>query len=334
MFEILKKIEIVLSYIIITIIIALACLLIVTVAQHHPQYVDIDDYPEYIDYGILSNEQIDTFNDILDAIANEERMIGCPVYSVQEQNEITTQLGLYLGDLEEVEELIFWNVDTAVLNLDLLQLLYNRKIIIDSRIDEAICTLKEGSNKYKLRQISKYISKRVTYIDNYRETIDALNGKGVCVSYSMLFYKMAARLGIKTYICLGYAGGGYHAWNMVEINGECLYYDVTWYDGIILDWKYISSKTSWNRNYQINNIWLTNLEEVRNMENLDLTWIHDVIDRHFEKQNAMIRASRKANLTRNQLLDTLFEEGVVAVYNLGMEHMYEYLKGDYYGSCR
>ena len=43
-------------------------------------------------------------------------------------------------------------------------------------------------------------------------------------------------------------------------------------------------------------------------------------------QDAMIRASRKAGLTRNQLLDTLFEEGVLAVYNLGMKHMYEYLE--------
>lgn len=328
MFEILEKIETVLSYIIITMIIVLTCLLVIDIAQHHPKYVDIDDYPEHIDYGILSDEQIDTFNDILNAIENEERMIGCPVYSIQEQNEITTQLGLYLGDLEEVEELIFWNVDTVVLNLDLLQLLYNRKIIIDSRIDEAICTLKEGSNEYKLRQISKYISRRITYIDDYRETIDALNGKGVCISYSMLFYKMVTRLGIKTYMCFGYASGGYHAWNMVELNGEYLYYDVTWYDGLTLDWRYISSKSSWGRKYQVNNIWLTDLEEVINMPDLDLIWMKEAIDKHYEKQDVMIRASNKAGLTRNQLLDTLFKEGVLAVYNLGMEHMYDYLKGE------
>ena len=43
-------------------------------------------------------------------------------------------------------------------------------------------------------------------------------------------------------------------------------------------------------------------------------------------ENPMIRASNKAGLTRNQLLDTLFEKGVLAVYNLGMQHMYEYLE--------
>ena len=43
-------------------------------------------------------------------------------------------------------------------------------------------------------------------------------------------------------------------------------------------------------------------------------------------KDSMIRASKKAEFTRNQLLDTLFEEGVLAVYNLGMKHMYEYLE--------
>ena len=65
------------------------------------------------------------------------------------------------------------------------------------------------------------------------------------------------------------------------------------------------------------------------MPDLDfLTWMKEAIDNHYEKQDIMIRASRKAGLTRNQLLDTLFEEGILAVYNLGMKHIYEYLKGE------
>ena len=43
-------------------------------------------------------------------------------------------------------------------------------------------------------------------------------------------------------------------------------------------------------------------------------------------EDTMIRASNKAGLTRNQLMDILFKEGVLAVYDLGMEHMYDYLK--------
>lgn len=50
-------------------------------------------------------------------------------------------------------------------------------------------------------------------------------------------------------------------------------------------------------------------------------------DMECDIEDTMIRASKKAELTRNELLDTLFEEGVLAVYNLGMKHMYEYLEG-------
>ena len=45
-----------------------------------------------------------------------------------------------------------------------------------------------------------------------------------------------------------------------------------------------------------------------------------------EIEDIMIKASNQARLTKVQLLDTLFEEGVLAVYNLGLQHMYEYLK--------
>lgn len=64
------------------------------------------------------------------------------------------------------------------------------------------------------------------------------------------------------------------------------------------------------------------------MPDLDLTWMKETIDKYCEKQDIMIRASNKAELTRNQLLDTLYEDGVLAVYKLGMTHMYNYLKGD------
>lgn len=50
------------------------------------------------------------------------------------------------------------------------------------------------------------------------------------------------------------------------------------------------------------------------------------LKKEYDIEDSMIRASRKVELTRNQLLDTLFEEGVLAVYNLGMKHMYEYLE--------
>jgi hypothetical protein len=222
-------------------------------------HINIDGYVESIDYGILSDEQIKTFDDILYAAENNNSIVSCPAYSSEEQHEILTQLGLYFGTTEDIEHLICWNDDGASLNLSMFNEFLNQKIIIDARIDEAVSTLIEGSDKYKLWQISNYISKKMTYTNDCRDTITALNGEGVCSSYSMLFYKMATRVGINAYICYGYADEEYHAWNVVELNGEYIYYDITWYDNIIYDIKYIFGKSSWDRNFQINNIWAIDL---------------------------------------------------------------------------
>lgn len=62
------------------------------------------------------------------------------------------------------------------------------------------------------------------------------------------------------------------------------------------------------------------------MADLDLTWMSEAIDKYYEKEHAIIKASNKASLTKDQLLNVLFEDGVLAIYNLGMKHMYEYLK--------
>ena len=45
-------------------------------------------------------------------------------------------------------------------------------------------------------------------------------------------------------------------------------------------------------------------------------------------EDEMIKASNKAGITSHQLLDILVQQGVTGVYNLGLKHMYEYLKGN------
>lgn len=223
-------------------------------------HVDIESYTENIDYGVLSGEQIKTFDDIINAVQNGESTVTCPVFSVKEQHEILTHLGMYFGAIGTMGDLVHWNDNDAKLNLDKFKKLLDQKIIIDARIDEAVSTLTEGSDEYKLWQISNYIAGKIEYTKGFRNTISALNGKGVCDSYAMLFYKMATRLGIQSYICYGYGNGDtYHAWNMVELNGEYIYYDITWYDDYIRDVQYIHSESAWDRNFQINNKWSTDL---------------------------------------------------------------------------
>lgn len=223
--------------------------------------INIEEYTTYIDYGILNQSQINVFNNIIDAVETNEDTIESTIYfSDRARHEILTQLGLYYGSTENIHEAVEWYSDRIVLNLELLKELADKKIIIDARIDEAVSMLLEGSNKYKLWQISRYVTDKINYTKEQRETIGALNGKGVCINYAMIFYKMATRLGINTYICYGYAGG-YHAWNAVDLDGELIFYDVTWYDSLIYNIRFIHSRTSWDRDFQVNNKWASDLKD-------------------------------------------------------------------------
>ena len=68
----------------------------------------------------------------------------------------------------------------------------------------------------------------------------------------------------------------------------------------------------------------------------DLTEVARILTEDIEKNStkedkmndAMIRAANKAEISSHQLMDTLIQSGLTGVYNLGMQHMLEYLKGD------
>lgn len=54
--------------------------------------------------------------------------------------------------------------------------------------------------------------------------------------------------------------------------------------------------------------------------------IEQKIDDYAAIEDAIIRASRKAGTTRKVLNDTFDERGLMAIYVLGLRHMYEYLE--------
>lgn len=43
--------------------------------------------------------------------------------------------------------------------------------------------------------------------------------------------------------------------------------------------------------------------------------------------DVIIRASNKASVTGEDLYDAFIKNGLMGVYNLGMQHMWEYLEG-------
>lgn len=50
--------------------------------------------------------------------------------------------------------------------------------------------------------------------------------------------------------------------------------------------------------------------------------------REDDYEDKMIRASRKSGVTKQDLMDTFTEKGLVGVYNLGLKSMLDYLNGN------
>ena len=216
--------------------------------------IRVADYPESMDMGTMTPEEQKIFLDILDAVAKREERVPYNG-TVDELYSVITHIGYYYGSEKYACDMFVIYETELDLNLDAFEHLERNKAVVDARVDEMLSMLKEGSDRFKLFQIAAYIAERITYTDGVVETVDGLNGNGVCVTYSILFYKAASRLGIQTYTCYGQVGEGYHAWNMVILDGEHYFYDVTWFDTEGYDFQYLHNADSWGRKFILNNIW-------------------------------------------------------------------------------
>lgn len=216
--------------------------------------IHVADYPESIDMGSMTSENQKLFLDILEAVENGENRVSYNC-TMDDLYSVITHIGYYYGSEKYACDLFDIYETELDLNLDAFEQLERNKAVVDARVDEMLSTMKEGSDQFKLFQIAAYITERIVYTDGVVETVDGLNGNGVCVTYAMLFYKAASRLGIQNYICYGQMGEGYHAWNMVILDGERYFYDVTWFDTEGYDFQYLHSIDSWGRNFILNNIW-------------------------------------------------------------------------------
>ena len=234
--------------------------------------IDLADYPVQIDYGTLNSQQREAVDSILASCEAGYDTAEIPEMSQAEFDELETFFELYfgfcLGD-KFGDRLLVENIARfrrkcdyrtgeyqlyAKINLDIYEQLKAHKDELDALVDAALSTLNEGTTEYKLKQIARYIANHGRYKFSYHTNnpLDLVDGGARCGAYSMLFYKMACRLGIKSYCCVGYVFTFCHAWNMVEIDGEHYFYDVTNYDmSGRLPW-FLHSKTNWGREYKLN----------------------------------------------------------------------------------
>lgn len=216
--------------------------------------INLADYPIRMDYGTLHYEQRVAMDNILMACEVGGAGAEIPVLTQAEFDEVVAHIGMHFGDEGICKNIALKRQNAAVVNLTLYAQAKAHKAELDAWIDNALSKLNEGSTEYKLEQIAKYIADHARYKCPSNNPLDLLDKGAMCGAYSMLFYKMATRIGVQAYICHGEADNGLykgaHAWNMVEIDGKNYWYDITWYDGN-RNPKYIHSETPWGREYKL-----------------------------------------------------------------------------------
>lgn len=132
------------------------------------------------------------------------------------------------------------------------------------KMDEILANVDTGwSDVEKMLYLHDYIAANFEYDQSYsiHKVYDFLKDEhtGVCDAYSQLYSFLLHRLGID--VCKGVSDAGQHAWNMVMINGEWYYVDVThddpvgMYSGFVRHDYFLRSKADITPLRQTNSGW-------------------------------------------------------------------------------
>lgn len=214
--------------------------------------IDLSKYEDRIDYGVLDNKQRTAMDNILMSCELGGAGVEIPPLTQEEFDQVVSQIGLHFGNDEICKNIAIKRGNSAAINLSIYEQANAHKAKLDNWVDDALSKLNEGTTEEKLKQIAKCIADHAKYESGTNNPLSLLEGGAMCGAYSMLFYKMATRIGVEAYICYGEADNGFykgfHAWN----KADGYYYDVTWYDTFPRQPKYLHSKTGWGRHYRVN----------------------------------------------------------------------------------
>ena len=104
----------------------------------------------------------------------------------------------------------------------------------EEAIEEILSGLRaDWSDFEKELYLHDALAEKITYTfgTNAHNAYGALvEGQAVCEGYAEAFQVLLHRAGIRSYIVTGWSRGEGHAWNLVEIDGEYYYVDLTWND--------------------------------------------------------------------------------------------------------
>ena len=209
------------------------------------RYINPDDYSEKISYTGFSQYEIDIINMILkeyqrcdkDNVETQPiRLDTIPSY--ENYSNVCSFFYLYYGNINtDIRDLCFDfhimgnEYAEIILHIDKMQEYDTIRQKNLALIKENLRTVQDGSEAEKVTHIAEHIANTISYTKGYHDVENALQGRGVCNSYAVLFMQYCQVIGVKNDVCIGNALGEKHAWNKVTYSdGTVEYYDITFFD--------------------------------------------------------------------------------------------------------
>lgn len=136
-----------------------------------------------------------------------------------------------------------------------LQEIRAAKAAYEAKIRSILQSIPAGAQTLqdKIKYLHDYLVLNITYqssLNDQNAYSAIIEGKTVCAGYAKSYQDLLTRLGIKCWYITGFAREA-HAWNVLWLNGECVYTDVTWADqgSYILNRYYNISKEQMARDH-------------------------------------------------------------------------------------
>ena len=193
-------------------------------------------------YETLSKENKIIYDQMLDAVMNHEEEVALSTEDGKELEDIFNCIKADYGGLFWVESFRYTqyqkNGQTEAMSFapNYTMTAEERQEMqkkIDVQAEQYLKEIRKDASEYeKVREIYRKLIRKVDYnldSENNQNIISVFLGKEtVCQGYASAMQYLLDRLGVPCVIVTGMAKGGPHAWNLVQIEGEWYYADVTW----------------------------------------------------------------------------------------------------------
>ena len=192
-------------------------------------------------YESLSKEEQKIYDQMLDAVMNQEEEVTLSTSDGRRLEDIFNCIKADHGGLFWVESFRYTqyqrNGQTEVMSFapNYIMTAKERAAMqkkIDRQVKQYVKGLADATDYEKAKTIYCRLIQKVDYnlkAENNQNIISVFIGKEtVCQGYASAMQYLMNELGIPCVIVTGMAKGGPHAWNLLQLDGEWYYVDVTW----------------------------------------------------------------------------------------------------------